>query len=205
MKRIGNLFESVVDRDNLRRAVGKAMRGKRERPEVMAFLHNLDARLAAMAEQLQAGTFPLGTYRQFLLFDPKERIITAPVLRRACAAPRRDERVRAGLRAWLIADTACRKGKSRLAALERRAASRRYPFYLKLDIRKYFDSVPHDRLVPKLARVFKVIRVSNRVLRWKTAKCCTGYVGGRLVNEKGQCTPTSTSGRATPGVIIIRQ
>ena len=42
MKRAGNLFERVVDRDNLRLAVGKAMRGKRYRPEVAQFLRDLD-------------------------------------------------------------------------------------------------------------------------------------------------------------------
>jgi RNA-directed DNA polymerase len=58
---------------------------------------------------------------------------------------------------WLIADTfACRTGKGQLAALDR---ARRFaglsPFFLKLDMRKYFDSISHAVLVRRLERLFK--------------------------------------------------
>jgi len=157
MKRIGNLFERVVERDNLRLAVGKAMRGKRDRPEVVEFLQSLDRRLEEMAEQIRAGTFPLGRYRQFIRFDPKERIITAPCFAERVLHHAVINVCEPAFERWLIADTfACRLGKGRLAALERgRQFARRFPFFLKLDIRKYFDSVPHDRLLELLARRFK--------------------------------------------------
>ncbi len=170
MKRTGNLFEQVVDRDNLRLAVSKAVRGKRDRPEVGAFLQHLDHRLAEMSDQLRAGTFPLGRYRQFIRFDPKERIITAP-----CFAERVLHHAviniwEPALERWLIADTfACRAGKGRLAALERaQQFARRFQFFLKLDIRKYFDSVSHDRLLDLLSRRFKdrpLLELFERIVR----------------------------------------
>jgi hypothetical protein len=58
---------------------------------------------------------------------------------------------------FLIADTfACRKGKGRIAAVERaRHFARRHSWFLKLDIRKFFDSIRHDSLLSLLERKFK--------------------------------------------------
>ena len=78
MKRAGNLFEAIVDRDTLRAAFHRACRGKRGRAEVRRFADRLDDNLAEMAAQLRAGTFLLGRFHQFVIHDPKERVITAP-------------------------------------------------------------------------------------------------------------------------------
>jgi retron-type reverse transcriptase len=145
------------DRDNLRLAVSKAVRGKRDRPEARAFLGDLDRNLADLAAALRAGTFPLGRYRQFLIFDPKERVISAPCFPERVLHHAVMNVCEPAFERWLIADTfACRVGKGRPAALDRaRQFARRFPFFLKLDVRKYFDSVPHDRLRELLARRFK--------------------------------------------------
>ena len=123
----------------------------------MAFLHDLDHHLEAMAEQLQAGTFPLGRFRQFIRFDPKERIITAPCFPERVLHHAIMNVCEPVFERWLIDDTfACRAGKGRLAALDAaQQFARRFPFFLKLDIRKYFDSMSHDRLLELLARRFK--------------------------------------------------
>jgi RNA-directed DNA polymerase len=161
MKRTGNLFQRIAERDNLRLAFHKALRGKRDRKDARQFALRLDAHLEDMTRLLLVGTFPVGRYRQFIIHDPKERIITAP-----CFA----ERVlhhgilnvcEPVFDRWLIADTfACRLGRGRLAALLRaRQFARRFPFFLKLDVRKYFDSIPHDGLYERLARRFKDTRL----------------------------------------------
>jgi hypothetical protein len=77
MKRAGNLFEMILLRDNLRLAAARAVRGKRSRADARAFVANLEPNLAALAEGLRTGQLPLGQARQFLIRDPKERIITA--------------------------------------------------------------------------------------------------------------------------------
>jgi RNA-directed DNA polymerase len=57
----------------------------------------------------------------------------------------------------LIADTfACRRGKGREAAVERAMQfAGRHKWFLKLDIRKYFHSIDHQRLLELLGRKFK--------------------------------------------------
>ena len=157
MRRTGNLFDKVLDRENLRQAFSKALRGKRSRSDARAFGNNLDFRLAEMAQQLATQTFPVGRFHQFVIHDPKERIITAP-----CFAERVLHHAVMNVcepifERWLISDTyACRRGRGRVVAIHRACQfARRHPFFLKLDIRKYFDSVSHSILREKLSRLFK--------------------------------------------------
>ena len=119
MKRTGNLFERIVERENFRLAVAKALRGKRQRPDARRFLERLDDNITAMVDQVGADTFPLGRFHQFVIHDPKERVITAPcfperVLHHAImnvCEPVFDR--------WLIDDTfACRTGRGQLPALQ---------------------------------------------------------------------------------------
>ena len=78
MKRTGNLFDRIVERENFRLAVSKAVRRKRQRPDARRFLERLDDNLEEMMDEVGADTFPLGRFHQFVIHDPKERIITAP-------------------------------------------------------------------------------------------------------------------------------
>jgi hypothetical protein len=157
MKRVGRLFDAIVDRDNLRLGFLKACRGKRDRHVVYRFARGLERRLAEMADKLRQGTFPLGRCTQFLIHDPKERIITAPYFGERVLHHAIMNVCEPILDRWLIPDSyACRQGRGRIAALCRaQHFARRYPFFLKLDIRKYFDSISHDRLLERLTRRFK--------------------------------------------------
>jgi hypothetical protein len=157
MKRVGFLYEQITERDNLRLGYYKALRGKRDRAETRRFGQGLEEKLAAMGQQLRAGTFPLGRFSQFVIHDPKERIITAP-----CFAERVLHHAILNVcepyfERWLIADSfACRRGKGRVAALQRtQQFAGQHDFFLKLDIRKYFDRIVHERLLHGLGRHFK--------------------------------------------------
>ena len=83
MKRAGRLFDAIVERENLRSAFHRACRGKRDRMETRRFAANLEFNLAEMAFQLQSDSFPFGRFSQFVIHDPKERVITAAMLPRA--------------------------------------------------------------------------------------------------------------------------
>jgi hypothetical protein len=71
MRRAGNLFERIVERDNLRLAVHKALRGKRSKRDARAFVSQLDENLETIRSGLIHGDFPLGVCHQFTIFDPK--------------------------------------------------------------------------------------------------------------------------------------
>lgn len=170
MKRTGNLFERILERENLRRAFLRAVCGKRAHPEARRYAANLEANLFRMREQLAAENIPLGRFRQFVIHDPKERIITAPCFEERVLHHAIMNICEPAFDRWLIDDTfACRTGKGREAAVLRAAMfARRCPVFLKLDIRKYFDSVSHDLLLSRLSRRFKddsLLRLFERIVR----------------------------------------
>lgn len=188
MRRASHLFEQIVDRDNLRLAVHKALKGKRSKGDATAFVARLDQHLEEMRWGLLRGDFPLGHFHQFTIHDPKERLITAP-----CFAERVLHHAIMNLcepvfERSLIADTfACRKGKGRIAALERaRAFSRQFPFFLRLDIRKYFDSISHPLLVARLHRLFKdrrLLELLKRIIAAYEATPARGLPIGSLTSQ----------------------
>ncbi len=150
-------LEDVAAFDNLSLAFARAARGKRRRPEVRAFEADLLGRLERLGMAIRDGTAALGRFQSFRVFDPKPRCIHAPcfeerVLHHALLA-----KMGPVLEAVLQGDVfACREGKGCLAAVHRaQAFSRRYPIYVKVDVRRYFDSIPHDRLLRRLERRFR--------------------------------------------------
>jgi hypothetical protein len=157
MKRAGRLMERVVDRETLREAYARAARGKRTKRDAAAFGADLDANLAGLARDLAEGTYRVGRYHQFTIFDPKERLITAPCFRDRVLHHALTLVCEPVFERLLIADTfACRRGKGREAAVERAMRfAGHHPWFLKLDFRKYFHSIDHQRLLELLARKFK--------------------------------------------------
>lgn len=157
MKRAGYLMPLIADPDNLRLAFWKAQRGKTARPSVQAYRACLDANLLALREQLLSGQVEVGDYHYFKIFDPKERLI--------CSAAFSERVLHHALmnvchpyfeRVQLYDSYASRKGKGTYAALDRAARfTRKYPWFLKLDVRKYFDSLSHEVIKGQLLRLFK--------------------------------------------------
>lgn len=163
MKRQGNLFPMILDRDNLLLAFRKAARGKVTRRPVVAMRENLDQELAAIASALADGRMPGGTAEQFLIHDPKRRVITAPCFHERVAYHAIINVCEPVFDRWLIDDTfACRPGRGREAAVLRAATfATRWPRRARLDVRHYFNSVPHDQLLRMLSKRFKDRRLLN--------------------------------------------
>lgn len=188
MKRFGQLMERIATRDNLSEAFHRAAAGRRNRPEVLAFFGNLERQLNTLAAELREGGWRPGPYRRFVVRDPKLRVIHA--------APFRDRVVHHALirfaepcfeRGAVPNSCACRVGFGNREALRlAKANTRRWPAYLKLDLRKYFDSIQHDILATLLRRRFKdgrLLEVLDRILRSYSAAPGRGLPIGTLTSQ----------------------
>jgi hypothetical protein len=169
MKRHGHLISKVADADNLRLAFWKAAKSERAKADFLAFRHRLDGNLSRLREELLAGAVTVGNYHYFKVHDPKERLI--------CAATFRERVLHHALmnvcepvleRAAIFASYACRKGKGRLLAVERaQAYARLHGWFLKMDIRRYFDSIHQPKLRELLGWKFKdpaLLAIFERIL-----------------------------------------
>lgn len=157
MKRVGRLMERIATRDNVAAAYWQASQGKRRGVGVRHFASDFEGEINQLVRDLAGGTWQPGPYQMFQVRDPKLRVIHAAPFRdrvahhalmRICAAPLE--------RGAMPQSYACRIGRGSHAAVRDaagRAGSGR--FFLKLDIRKYFDTVSHDRLDHLLRRVIK--------------------------------------------------
>lgn len=157
MRRMGNLYPLIPIRENLCLAFWKAARGKRGRRDVIEFQRRFDENIRIMMDQLDRREPDIGHYRFFMVHDPKPRSICAALFPERVLHHAIMNVCEPALESYAIHDSyACRKGKGNRKALARaQAFSRKYPWYLKLDVRKYFDSIDQAVLLRLLARRFK--------------------------------------------------
>ncbi len=157
MRRLAQVWPRIVDFRALLLATQRAARGKRSDSAVAGFVERIEPEVLCLQRELSENRWRPGPSRQFSIRDPKPRTITA--------VPFRDRVVHhaliAPLEPWfdrrMIHDTyACRKGKGTHAALDRaQALVRRQRYFLKLDIKSFFDSIPHQSVRSSLSRLIK--------------------------------------------------
>ncbi len=157
MKRVGNLIEKIAELDNLALAAHKAFRGKNRSTEVINYRKNFWENLMVLRSQVLGGTVYVGNYNRFVIFEPKERLI--------CAAPLSQRILHHAIMnvcheyfdRMLIYDCyASRPRKGLHKAVERtKSLAMHYRYFVKLDFRKYFDSINHSVLKDKLRDMIK--------------------------------------------------
>jgi len=158
-----NLFEPVTAFENVLSAARKAAKGKRETRSVLHFYAHLEDNLWQIIAELKNKTWRPGTYKNFSIYKPKPRLISA--------APFRDRVVHHALinvigpllEQTLIHDTyANRIGKGTHKAIRRyQHYLRRFDYALKCDVKKYFPSVDHEILKTLIRR-----KISCRKTLW---------------------------------------
>lgn len=150
-------LDKVACRQNLVAALWVAARTRRSRPEIAAFLSNTDRELSDLGNELLSEQWRMQPLREFVIRDPKRRMIHAPAFRDRVVHHAIIRQAGDVLERGLVDDTfACRQGRGPLrAVLRAQTFSRRYPWYVKVDVRQYFPSIDHEVLRVALLRRFK--------------------------------------------------
>lgn len=157
-------FSKIYDFNNLYKAHIAARKGKRNVREVIEFEMSLGSNLVVLSDEIKNGVYAIQGYYAFEVFDPKHRIIHALHYRdRVLQHCLCDEVLAPALDRRLIYDNAaCRIGKGNRFALNRLTGfmvdfHKKHGtngYFLKCDIRKFFDNINHDVLKAKLQNIF---------------------------------------------------
>jgi len=157
MKRFGNLFQKIATFENLEKATKKASRSKKSKNIVAKFCLDLESELISLEKDLLENTYRPRPYNQFTIIDPKERIISSSDFRDRVAHHAICNLIEPIFERRLIYNTyACRKRKGTHLAVRRcQTSAKKYKYFLKCDIAKYFDSIDHGALKRLLRKIFK--------------------------------------------------
>lgn len=170
MRRVGNLFDTFTSFANLHLAWQKTRCSSGKSREAALFFQELERELFAMQEALRCGVWHPQPFRFFDIYDPKHRTIAVSAYA--------DRVVHHALvnvleplyeRSFIFDSYAIRKDKGvHKAVFRAQHFLQQYPFYLKTDVERFFDSVSHDRLLEILARKMKdktLMVVCERIVR----------------------------------------
>jgi retron-type reverse transcriptase len=160
-KRI-QLIEKIASWDNLLEAYYLTSSEKWYKPDAMQFTKRLEENIIQLQNELLWGTYKVGRYNQFYIYEPKKRLIMGLKFR--------DRVVQWAIflqvnnhfnRKMIYHSYGCRVGKGHIKAAEtlqkwssltvRRNRNARY---LKLDISKYFYRVSHEVLMGIVKREY---------------------------------------------------
>ncbi len=154
-------FLQAISFESLFKAHMRARKSKRFKKEVIEFELNLSKNLWALHYDLLYGRYKVGGYHKFMIYDPKEREIQAISYRDRVVQHSICDNYLTPLleRRLFFYNVACRKKKGTSCAV---AALKRFMcehykrngntgYFLKADIKKYFNSVDHFVLKRLLA------------------------------------------------------
>ena len=157
MKRVGYLFEKVTTFENLLLASKNAISGKKDKRAVASFYFHLENEILSLQAELNSGLYHPRPFTQFEVREPK--------VRKICSSDFRDRVVHHAVcnlmepvfeRKSIFDSYACRENKGAHLAVKRcQTFTRKYRYFLKCDIRKFFESIDHETLKSMLSRNFK--------------------------------------------------
>ena len=161
MKRANHLIEHMATFDNVALAFWKAAKGKQGNAAIEQSREHLYEQIAEISEQLATGNMPMSQQHRFVIFDPKEREICAVSFPERVFHHAIMNVCHPIFERYQIFDSyASRKNKGVFAAIERaHYFQKKHLFFLKLDVRKHFETIDHDILKKMLARLFKDVHV----------------------------------------------
>lgn len=188
MKRVGYLFEQAFTHEALYRGWIDASAGKRGKRATLDFGRNLAANLDALHAALHNGSYTPQPYKEFQVYEPKQRTIYAPAFR--------DLVVQHAIyrliypifnRTFIDQSYACRKGKGTHAAADyaQQALRRSAPdsYLLQLDIKKFFYSIDRAVLRTQIERQIKDRRFVGVMMQFADYGQPVGIPIGNLLSQ----------------------
>jgi len=162
------MFEKIISLENLFDAWTEFKSGKTNKKDIAEFEINLEDRIFKLHEDLESDSYKHGGYFSFFICDPKRRHIHKASVRDRLvhhAVHRIIEPVWNNI--FIFDSWSSRKNKGTHGAVKRLQylglkLSRNHTrtlWVLKLDIRKFFDSVDHDILLSILKRRITDVRL----------------------------------------------
>lgn len=188
MKRVGNLMEMIASPDNLRQAFIKAAKGKRWKKDCLKFQLNIDNEIEWVRKGLIDGNIRIGDYHYFTIHDPKKRLICAASFRERVLHHAVMGVCESTFESLSVSDSyACRRGKGALKAMSRALSfGSRHRWFLKMDVKKYFDSVHHSTLINLLSSRFKdpaLLALFKRIIESYCTASGRGLPIGNLTSQ----------------------
>lgn len=153
------LFDKIVDIKNLQIAYKNTCKGKRDTYSYLEFKEFDQHNLLQIQKELISGNYKIGDYRNFFIYDPKKRLISA-----LCFKDRIVQHALCNIitdifdKTFLPNSFACRKeygthkGVIYIQSLLRR---HNYKYYLKTDFSRYFPSVDTNALHTMIRKKIK--------------------------------------------------
>jgi retron-type reverse transcriptase len=150
LKRHGNLWDKIIDPDNLYLAYRKARKGKAWQKGILEFEKDVEGNLLKLQKMLCKGEFTTSEYRSKTIYEPKEReIYILPFYPDRIAQHALLQVVAPIWDNLMIHDSyACREGKGMHDASRKTMRHvHNYKYCLKCDISKFYPSIDHNILM----------------------------------------------------------
>lgn len=181
-------MEQILDRNNLYLAFWKARKGKNALTYVADYRNDLEGNIDQLQREIANLEIDVGNYHYFKVYDPKERIICAAAFKERVLHHALMNVCHTTFEQYQIYDSyASRKGKGQYAALERAIIyQKKYKWFLKLDVRKFFDSIHQQTLINLLAKKFKekaLISIFSKIVSSYSTSVGCGLPIGNLTSQ----------------------
>lgn len=176
MKVYKNVFNKVIELDNLFSAWDEFKKGKRSRPDVAYFEFELETHIFKINDELRDETYRHGPYEGFFISDPKRRHIHKATVRDRIIHHAVFSILNPLFENTFVANSfSCRikKGSHKgvdvvTNMLRKESKNNSRPCYaLKCDIQKFFDNIDHQILLSFLTKRIqdeKMIRLLEELI-----------------------------------------